>query len=89
MKNPYWDNAIDKFPFNANLQDIINQQLALLINPTPYLSRYSLITSTAGTGKSYMIKIITDYLTNNHKSFLLIAPTGVAAQNINGKTITF
>jgi hypothetical protein len=33
----------------------------------------------AGTGRSYMLKLITDYLTNNHKNYLLMAPTGVAA----------
>lgn len=33
-----------------------------------------------------MIDLITTYLTNTHKK-LLMAPTGVAAQNINGKTI--
>jgi len=103
--------------FNMDLQNIIDQQLTSLINPSPYMPRYSSITSTddqyfnynilvsswgpayqkkhpcyfltgaGGTGKSYMINIITDYLTNNHKNYLLMAPTGVAAQNINGKTI--
>jgi ATP-dependent DNA helicase PIF1 len=95
----------------------MEQQLNLLINPSPHLTRYSLITSTddqyfnfniltsswgtdaqgkhpyyfltgpAGTGKSYMLELITTYLNNSHKSYLLMAPTGVAAQNINGKTI--
>jgi hypothetical protein len=81
---------------NTNLQDIVSQQLNSLINPTPYLPRYSLITSTddqyfnynilvsswgpahqgkhpyyfltgaGGTGKSYMLKIITEHLSNNH-----------------------
>ena len=34
-----------------------------------------------------MLKIICEYLKNNHKNYLLMAPTGVAAQNIDGKTI--
>src|SRR5947199_9502819 len=34
-----------------------------------------------------MINLITTYLANSHKNYLLIAPTGVDAQNINGKTI--
>ena len=34
-----------------------------------------------------MINLITTHLTNCHKTYLLMAPTGVAAQNINGKTI--
>src|ERR1700743_1799847 len=88
-----------------------------LVNPTPYITKYSLITSTddqyfnynilisswepanqgkhpyffltgpAGTGKSFMINMITTHLNNTHKNYLLMAPTGVAAQNINGKTI--
>ena len=91
--------------------------MSSLINPTPYLSRYTSINSTddqyfnynilisswepvhlgkhpyffltgpAGTGKSFMINLITTYLANSHKNYLLMAPTGVAAQNINGKTI--
>ncbi len=34
-----------------------------------------------------MLNLITTYLINNHKNYLLMAPTGIAAQNINGKTI--
>jgi len=34
-----------------------------------------------------MLNLITNYLTNNYKNYLLMAPTGIAAQNINGKTI--
>jgi hypothetical protein len=102
---------------NGDLQAIIKKQLTSLINPIPYMTRYSSVISTddqyfnyniltsswgsayrgkypyffltgpAGTGKSFMINLITTYLTNCHKNYLLMAPTGVAAQNINGKTI--
>src|SRR6266496_2968321 len=48
---------------------------------------YFFLTGAAGTGKSYMIDLITTYLTNCHKNYLLMAPTRVAAQNVNGKTI--
>ncbi|SRR6266542_4132132 len=34
-----------------------------------------------------MLNLITNYLTNNYKNYLLIALIGIAAQNINGKTI--
>jgi len=34
-----------------------------------------------------MLNLITTYLTNNHKNYLLIIPTDIATQNINGKTI--
>jgi ATP-dependent DNA helicase PIF1 len=51
-----------------------------------------LIMGTAGTGKSYLIKAIRQRLrtmsSNSEKSpVLVIAPTGVAAFNINGATI--
>src|SRR6266542_3314467 len=50
---------------------------------------YYFLTGSAGTGKSYMLKLITNYLTNNHKNYLLMAPTCIAIQNINGKTIHY
>ena len=47
---------------------------------------------TAGTGKSYFIKSIQNRLRDiaeigNESPLLLLAPTGVAAFNINGRTI--
>jgi hypothetical protein len=39
------------------------------------------------TGKSFIIQQITNFLTNKKIKYLLMAPTGVAAQNINGQTI--
>ena len=48
---------------------------------------YYLITGSAGTGKSYVIKIITNMLLHRRQNFLLLAPTGVAAQNVSGKMI--
>jgi len=50
-----------------------------------------LIMGTAGTGKSYLIKAISEQLrimARNEKSpLIVIAPTGVAAFNIDGGTI--
>ena len=48
---------------------------------------YFFLTGSAGTGKSFMVQQIKDYLTNKNIKYLLMAPTGVAAQNIGGKTI--
>ena len=48
---------------------------------------YYFITGSAGTGKSYMINLIKDMLDRRQSNYLLLAPTGVAAQNINGRTI--
>ncbi|GET00458.1 AAA family ATPase [Rhizophagus clarus] len=48
---------------------------------------YFFITGSAGTGKSYIINMITNILTQKSQPFLLLAPTGVAAQNVGGMTI--
>ncbi|RHZ86693.1 hypothetical protein Glove_46g75 [Diversispora epigaea] len=49
--------------------------------------QYFFITGSAGTGKSFIINLILNDLKNFHKEYLLMAPTGVAAHNINGQTI--
>src|SRR6185369_6306184 len=48
---------------------------------------YFFMTGPAGTGKSYMTHQIIQLLKSKNINHLLIAPTGVAAQNIGGKTI--
>ena len=48
---------------------------------------YFFITGSAGTGKSFMINLITNDLNNKKSKYLLLAPTGVAAANIRGETI--
>ncbi|CAG8727694.1 7498_t:CDS:2, partial [Ambispora leptoticha] len=48
---------------------------------------YFLLTGLAGTRKSFMINQIISYLKSKNKKCLLMAPTGVAAQSINDKTI--
>lgn len=48
---------------------------------------YFFITGSAGTGKSYIIHLLENLLKNNRSKYLLVAPTGVAAQNIGGSTI--
>jgi len=45
------------------------------------------LTGSAGTGKSYTVKAIIDYLTNNNKQIGITALTGCAAVLINGQTI--
>ena len=45
------------------------------------------ITGSAGTGKSFIIDLITEDLKKKKSNYLLLAPTGVAAQNIGGQTI--
>ena len=48
---------------------------------------YFFVTGSAGTGKSYIAHLIVNLLKNKNSNYLLMAPTGVAAQNIDGSTI--
>lgn len=48
---------------------------------------YYFITGPAGTGKSYIINLLLNLLDQRHSNYLLLAPTGVAAQNVGGMTI--
>jgi hypothetical protein len=48
---------------------------------------YFFITGPAGTEKSLIINLITNDLKNKRSKYLLLAPTGVAAQNIGSQTI--
>lgn len=45
------------------------------------------LTGKAGTGKSFVVKLILEKLKQNHKNVVAIAPTGIAANNIGGQTI--
>jgi len=45
------------------------------------------LTGSAGTGKSFIIQQFKLFLERSKRPYLLLAPTGVAAQNIGGKTI--
>jgi hypothetical protein len=45
------------------------------------------LTGPAGTGKSYVISLFVEFLRRTNKNYVLLAPTGVAAQNISGQTV--
>ncbi|GBC07669.1 hypothetical protein RclHR1_07600008 [Rhizophagus clarus] len=45
------------------------------------------ITGSGGTGKSFITKLIIEWIKFQNKIYLLTAPTGVAAQNVGGYTI--
>lgn len=47
----------------------------------------SFLTGNAGTGKSFVVMKVMEYLKKNNKKFVALAPTGIAANNINGQTI--
>lgn len=46
----------------------------------------SVITGGPGTGKTTIIKCIIDILTNHHKKFILLAPTGRASKRMSDST---
>jgi len=46
-----------------------------------------LLTGSAGTGKSYTIKYIIEYLNNANKKYAITASTGTAAVIIGGQTL--
>ncbi|CAG8828464.1 3429_t:CDS:1, partial [Cetraspora pellucida] len=81
------------FPLTATLE-LPQDQYNALSTITTYMGKadgtrwpYFFITGPAGTGKSYIIHLIIKMLNQRRSNYLLLAPTGVAAQNIGGRTI--
>ena len=79
------ENAIINLPTSQYqcVQTITNYLGKRRVNKFPYF----FITGSAGTGKSYVINILINELRRRGGNYLLMAPTGVAAQNIGGQTI--
>src|SRR5438034_1680526 len=78
----------------ATMLELPQDQYHALSTITAYMSKndgirwpYYFMTGSAGTGKSYIINLIINILKNRRSRFLLLAPTGVSAQTIGGKTI--
>lgn len=45
------------------------------------------LTGKAGTGKSFVVKLAIEKLKSLDKKFVVVAPTGIAANNVGGQTI--
>lgn len=45
------------------------------------------LSGNAGTGKSYLTRVFDEFCELNHKNLVKVAPTGVAAKNIDGCTM--
>ena len=45
------------------------------------------LSGEAGTGKSYVIEKFTEYLDSKGIKYVVAAPTGLAALNVNGSTL--
>lgn len=70
--------------------DLFNQQLSDVLNNNESEVKRVIVQGKAGSGKSTIIKKITASLFKSKlgpERFLLLAPTGIAALNINGSTI--
>ena len=64
----------------------LNEQFKLALDMLENTSKNVLITGRAGTGKSTLL----DYFVNHtKKDVVVLAPTGVAAVNVQGQTIHF
>jgi ATP-dependent DNA helicase PIF1 len=61
-----------------------NQEALDTLRIIKYTNESVFLTGKAGTGKSTLLKTI---LQNIDKNFIVLAPTGVAALNVNGQTI--
>jgi len=66
-------------------QKIALNKVATFVDPTSD-DDFMIIQGSAGTGKSTIVKTITEYLTNQEIKFSLSAPTGKAAKVIQKKT---
>jgi hypothetical protein len=78
----------------SNILQLPKDQYYILSTISTYMGKYDkyhwpyfFITGSAGTGKSFVINIIIDILKSKKSNYLLMAPTGIAANNINGQTI--
>ena len=70
---------------NNNMQDIeINKEFKKALDTIRMTSNHLFITGKAGTGKSTLLK---HFQESSMKNAVFLAPTGIAALNINGQTI--
>lgn len=65
---------------------MLNTQQADVIDRV-FEGRNVFVTGPAGTGKSYLIKHLSDRLDQSKRQYTLVAPTGIAALNVGGRTI--
>lgn len=63
-----------------------NEQFSAFLAVTEE-SKSIFLTGEAGSGKSTVIHAIKDWANTNNKRIVLTAPTGIAAQLINGQTL--
>ena len=57
------------------------------IQATHYGGRCFFVTGPGGTGKSYLLQALQYWCNTSHNQSIVLAPTGIAARNIQGNTI--
>lgn len=71
---------------NSITSQELNEEQKLVLNEV-LIGQHVLITGAAGTGKSFLVKSICSELDKKGKVYRILAPTGVAALNVEGQTI--
>lgn len=70
----------------SNANEELNEEQKVILSQVMNGSNV-IITGSAGTGKSFLIKHICSELDKRNKILRIVAPTGVAAVNVGGQTI--
>ena len=85
-----WDGHIIKNDININylifIMNLLNEEQKYALKCVSEGDNI-LLTGSAGTGKSYTIKYIIEYLNNANKKYAITASTGTAAVIIGGQTL--
>ena len=85
-----WDGYIIKNDININylifIMNLLNEEQKYALKCVSEGNNI-LLTGSAGTGKSYTIKYIIEYLNNANKKYAITASTGTAAVIIGGQTL--
>ena len=85
-----WDGYIIKNDINVNylifIMNLLNEEQKYALKCVSEGNNI-LLTGSAGTGKSYTIKYIIEYLNNANKKYAITASTGTAAVIIGGQTL--
>jgi ATP-dependent exoDNAse (exonuclease V) alpha subunit len=75
-------DSFKSYELTVGQKTLINELEAFLADDSPCF----LLKGYAGTGKTFMMKGLTDYLSANNRTFKIAAPTGRAAKVISQKT---
>lgn len=82
------DTNMSVFTLDGDQYKVYNRVTEVFQSSTRYQSGIRLfITGPAGTGKSFLLNMLVRWFKQRGFQYLLLAPTGIAANNIDGQTI--